>query len=69
MTQYVKPALLILVLFLIGIGKIIKSLLLGPTTGWITHLIQRIFKTTSRILYQRNIGRNKSNLFFLIISA
>lgn len=52
MTQYIKYELLILVPFLIGLGKIIKTCLtLGSTTNKAALLVRKLLKTTSRIPY------------------
>ncbi|MDY4611486.1 MAG: hypothetical protein SPD11_12820 [Sphaerochaetaceae bacterium] len=48
MDKYILPQLLILVPFLIGLGKVIKPYLLDTATDT---LIKRVFKSTSRIPY------------------
>ncbi len=52
MTQYIKPALLILVPFLIGLGNVVKCCFtLETVTNKVALLIRKTLRTTSRIPY------------------
>lgn len=52
MTPYIKPSLMVLVPFLIGLGNIVRlCLTLETVTNKVVLLIRKVFKTTSRIPY------------------